>query len=376
MRFFLILTAIVAIGYFGISKAYEKFWLKDVDKRSLEITGNKPAPESKPVESKSIFSGGSLTSSINSSLDMTKAPQVLKASRIVNFQFRTLPTSDTLQGFSALGVVAVLDAGARQVFLHGPFDMVKEVGDLLEGSDIVPGGCSMRGWIVWVSDADRNGWEFTSELGINLADDFKAEISGTDVLLSAGVDEVSAAIKIMASDTKISVVQEPHVRLTDGIESRIESLEEVPIPETTLSNGIASESITYKRVGLELIVKPMFLPGNRVRLSVTQIGGLVGRTAEIKGAEIPVLQTQKVASDVELTIGQSLVLGGVRSTRTKKNKGWFSNTDELETGILYVVVALYHDAPRAVPVVAPEWGPAADALISDVDEGVLPPLED
>lgn len=369
MRFLLILVGVGTLIYFVGRKAVDTFWLKDVDKDVKAAF----VPKDKPKETKGVLEGGSIVSSINSSLNLGKDSDKPLIYRTINFRFRELPSAQTITALETFGVRAVLDPSARTLLLQGPFDVVNEIGNLLESSDKVPGTCAMRGWIVWVSDADREGWEFTSELGMSVEDNFRASF-GSDVLLSAGVDEISAALKIMASETRISVVQEPHIHLTDAVESRIESLEEVPIPETTLSNGLASESISYKRVGLELIVKPMFLPNDRVRLSVTQIGGLVGRTAEIKDSEIPVLQTQKVSSDVELAVGQSLVLGGVRSTRTKVSKGWFSNSDELETGILYVVVALYHDAPKAI-LVDLEWESQVDALIDNPGE-VLPPLKD
>jgi hypothetical protein len=92
----------------------------------------------------------------------------------------------------------------------------------------------------------------------------------------------------------------------------------------------------------------------------------VGRSVVVDGEDVPVFQTQKVSSQVELAVGQSLVLGGVRSTRTKRVKGLLSSRDEVETGTLYVCLATYEDAPRA-RAVEPDWVPDSP--------GVLPPVE-
>jgi len=383
MRFLLIIVGVCTIAYFAGKKAWNAFTMRDAKEASLATlnplkVSPPPAPSKQPASSEPL-AGGSIASSIKQSLDLTSPAQsnvhaMPSMSRVVHFQYRSLPSQETLTAFNSLGLTCILDAGARTAFLRGPFDVVQQVGDMLQASDLVPGFCSMRGWVVWVADADREGWEFTAALGQSLGNEWRVDVTGSDVLLSADVGQISAALSLLSTDSRITVVQEPHVRLTDGVESRIESLEELPIPETTLSNGIASESITYKKVGLELVVKPTFISSNRVRLNVVQIGGVVGRTVEIKGADIPVLQTQKVASDIELAVGQSLVLGGVRSVRTKHSKGWFSRADEIESGTLYVVVALYDDAPRAHAVDAPEWGAEMDGLIYETDK--LPWLTD
>jgi len=348
--------------------------MKDVKERATAPLAVRSS--SAPVLPTSENPGGSISSSIQKTLGAGLAPNPATkiesplSSRVVNFRYRTLPRLETFSAFQTLGLTVAVDVTARTLFLRGPFDLVKEVGDMLEDTDKMPGSCSMRGWVVWIADSDAQGWEFTAELSAALgldSDQWAASAGSGEVLLSAGVEQISGALRLISQDSRVTVVQEPHVRLTDLVESRIESLEELPIPETTLSNGIASESISYKRVGLELIVLPTFLPGNRVRLSVVQNGGVVGRTVEIKGAEIPVLQTQKVASDIELAIGQSLCLGGVRSSRTKKAKSWFARNSEIESGTLYVVVAVYHDEPKARVVTPPEWTAEMQAVIQDTD---------
>lgn len=359
MRFFIVLGALVAIGYFAFGKAFDAFSLKDAKKlapgASSGVTMAVPPPAA----------GGSVATSIaNSSVNMAPPmkPEMPTASRVVRFVHRRLPSAEFFTSYTQAGLQIVPDYASRSCFLRGPIDLVTDVADMLAKSDVLPGSCSLRGWVVWVADGQSDGWEFGAALGAIVDKGISLSITGSELVLDAGIGELASAIKILKDSSRVRVVQEPHVRLSDGVEARIESLEEVPIPETTLSNGVATQSINYKKVGLELVVLPAFLSSDRVRLTVSQVGGVVGRTVKIEESEIPVLQTQRVSSDIELAVGQSMVFGGVRSNRTKRSKGLLGDTLDEESGVLYVVLALYDDTPRA-RVVSPEWFPEADSMV-------------
>lgn len=351
-------------GWWGFGKVKDAYFMKDAKAAVAPAGFKNPLDLGKTAGAPARVEGGSIASSIHKSLDLSGGTSPVKptSSKIVHFKHRSLPGAEFNAGLSALGLVAVVDPVSRTVLIRGPFDAVEEIGRMLESADVVPGWCSVRGWVLWVSDSQADGWDLTAAIAEASGSVLEGALDSRGLVLDVSIDAVSAALEVIKSDSRVALLQEPHVRLLDSTESRIESLEEVPIRSTTVSQGLATASIEYKRVGLEMVLKPQFLTGDRVRLDVVQTGGLVGRSVVIDGADVPVLQTQRVAASVEMSIGQTVILGGVRSSRTRIAKGFLKDTTEIETGVLYVVLALYSDTPRA-RAVEPDWIPDVPAMV-------------
>lgn len=397
MRLILLLVLVAGGLYWLGQKAYDAFTLKGTAAEALKIAKipEPPAKQSAPAAPSSApssappFASGFLSSVASSlgpsSTSGASSPPVFPTvSRRLSFANRDLPTAETFQalasGSSAGAVTWSIDPVSRSVFLRGPLDVVSDFAEFLIASDQVPGECALRGWVVWVSDSDRAGWDFTAAFSSSLGPDaVKGSVSGGDLLFSATLGDVQAAVSLLRADEGLSFVQEPVMRLLHGRECRIESVEEVPIPSTTISNGLATSSIEYRRVGLEVVAVPSFLGRDRVRLSVTQSGGVVGRSVEVSGNSVPVLQTQKVSSTVEMGVGQTLLLGGVKTSRKVEKKGFLSSSTEFQVGMMYVILTLYSDTPKALPVGKYpdlEFGPLPEISISDDDPSLLPPIKD
>ena len=364
MRLLLIVGLIALGAWWGFGKVKDAIGMKDA-KQAIS-TASSSAPHQLSGFPQSVQDSSGSRSSVQ--------PDKPIVSRVVNFRFRNPPSQDYLTSLASFGVVAAYDSSARSVLVRGTFSAVTDVCDLLASGDIVPGSCSARGWVVWIADTDSTGYDFTAALTAITSDTWHGSLDSSGLVLNIGLGKLSAAFRALVSDSRIHLVQEPHLRLMDSVPSKVESVEEVPIRSTTVSNGLATTSIEFKRVGLSLEINPSFLARDRVRLTVAQTGGLVGRTVQIDGAEVPVLQTQNVSTSVELTIGQAVVLGGVRSTRLRNVKGFFKNTTETETGVLYVCLALYDDTPKA-GIVRPVWFDGIDQTdgIEGLDGMVLPP---
>jgi type II secretory pathway component GspD/PulD (secretin) len=349
MRLIIIVGLIGFAIWWAIGKIGDVASIDKAKERTAAIVEKATPAEKKPQAPGDGFARSA------SKVFASKKPDVPRVSRSVKFQFRDFPPSEFFASLSAFDVAAIPDPFTRSVMLRGESAAVDQVADLLMESDQLTQTCSARAWVLWLSESDAKAFDLVATLGMLTPGKLTASIDGAGLILSAPVGDVAAALDIIRNNAAVHLLQEPHLRLVHGSTATIESVEQVPVRQTTVSNGTATESIDYKRAGLEMSITPQFLARDMVRLDVVQVGGLVGRFVEIAGAQVPVLQTQKVATSCQLTIGQSVVLGGVRLTRTRKESGFLKSTTQLETGVLYVVLSIYDETPQARPVTVPGW---------------------
>jgi len=302
--------------------------------------------------------------------------------RVYRMQHRELPDASSLGVFQSMGLQVVLDVPSRVALFRGQADTVLSAVKLLESVDLVQDSCAVQTWAVFVDRTATRGFDLVSAL---------ATASGAPVLnvmeggftLNVGPEKIALALSLIADGSSVEVVQRPHVRLTHGATATIESIQEVPVPTTAVSQGISQTSIDYRKVGLQLSVTPHFLSRDRVRLGVSQTNGLLGQNVVIAGNNVPIISSQTVQTAVEMTVGQTVVLGGVSTQRTRQTKGILRNSVEVAEGALYVILSTYDETPKAVPVGAPPIE-SPDGIVplslpiepsNDwLDGNVLPPL--
>ncbi|MBB5349879.1 hypothetical protein HNR46_000100 [Haloferula luteola] len=357
MRFFLILIGLGLAGWYGWRSVKSALSFESA-KEVIQKVEDQTQPQKKPR--KPIENG--IASGIRQSLGTDKEQAPFYA-RTVRFENRPAPAVEMLSQLATVGVNAFADSVTRSIVLTGPGDRVEAIALALESGDWVPGSCGCQAFAVYVSRKAEKGFDLVAALSAVGGHKTTASIGGGDVVVTLGLDEVVAALQVIADGEAVDVIQRPHVRLLDGVPARVEAIEEVPVPSTVVSQGIAQTSIEFRKVGLQLTVEPVFLGGDRVRLSIRQENGLLGSPVEIEGNDIPVIQTQAVESGVELTVGQSVVLGGMRTYRKTLSRGLLRNVESVEEGALYVILSTFSDAPRATlpvpdasgPLEGPEW---------------------
>jgi hypothetical protein len=307
----------------------------------------------------------------------------LLVSKTYRFRHRDAPTQAEIgvqvQGSS--GTVQVLvDAPTRSVLVVGPLETVDIVYRYLESIDRMPGSCSVQTWAVYVDRTVEKGFDLVAALRAVTGSGITGEIGNGGVTLDVTAGEITTALTAIADGSVVEVIQRPHVRLLHGQPSKIESIQEVPVPSTAVSQGIAQTSIQYRKVGLQLNVLPTFFDSGSVRLAVEQTNGLIGQNVKIEGNDIPIIQSQTVGTTATLTVGQTIVLGGVSTYRERTVRGLLRNVKEVSEGSLYVILSTFHDEPRARPVEAPAMFDALEGLepLPDaeawIDGQLLPPL--
>jgi len=138
-------------------------------------------------------------------------------------------------------------------------------------------------------------------------------------LFVSGPGNLPIAASIQALETKgvVQVLSQPNVVAANGRQASFLAGGEFPYP---VSSGIAGQqtvSITFKEYGVRLNFLPTITPRGTIRLQVApEVSSLDFTNAvEISGFEIPAIDTRKVQTEVELSDGQSFVIGGLLDNR-------------------------------------------------------------
>jgi hypothetical protein len=375
MRLFLVLAVIGGIGFWCYRTATNGFDASAI-KGGMNFLQSKTASVVKPnVKGGPSSSSRAAGKPASDSLAVVGAPPdpVAKASRTYAFKFREPPAQNELVSMNSAGVSVLIDSVTRSALCVGTVEGVDIAMRHLAAIDQAPGSCSVRTWAVYVDRSQVKGWDLVAAINSLLSGGAASLVVGSGgLVLDADVGKISAALEIVCDGSVVEVIHRPHVQLQHAAVAKIESLQEVPVPSTTVSQGISQTSITYRKVGLQLDVTPYFYAGNRVRLAVVQTNGLIGQNVKIDGNDIPIIQSQTVSTSCELAVGQTVILGGVSTLRQKSVRGFLRNKTEVSEGALYVILSTYYDAPKAVKVGA---AALADPPALD-DVPLLPPMDD
>jgi len=345
MRILLIIVAICAGLFWGFGKLKELIYPSD---GGSSFTSYRPEKLASDAKEKEKTKGGLLPSLGVSGQGGRNSLETLHTSKVVILEHREVPPAEWVQQAQALGASCVVDPVNRSVLFKGPVEVIEILASALKAADVVPGSCGLQTFAVYVSREAVRGFDLKAALLAVAGGSSTATLGDGAISFDLGIDKVAAALEVIADGQTVEVIQRPHVRLLDRVPASVEATDEVPIPSTSVSQGISQTSVNYRKVGLQLTVNPVFLAGDRVRLNVMQSNGVIGSTVEIDGNEVPIIQTQNVSSALELSVGQSVLLGGVRTYRRETKRGLLRKVDSVQEGALYVVLCTYSDSPRAI----------------------------
>jgi hypothetical protein len=329
------------------------------------------APGGKHSQSPASASGAPAASPLYPPKD-AKAAEDWKVVSVVHFRNRQPPSGDMSSRFP--GVLVMADPDEWNMTLVGAEQWrVDAVAAALRASDVFAEECAARVWAVFVSETQLRGWDLAGALRAVLSGpELNVDAATGSVRLRADGNQIAAALDVICDGEKVENVQSPHLVLRHRTESVCSAQTELPVPTVTLSQGIATTSISYKNVGLETRIKTRFDEAGTVLLDVKQTTGQVGSITAIGGNDIPSIDSQTVSAAVSVQVGQGVVLGGVDAVRTRKTKGLFRNKTETVHGRWYVLISTAPLISRAVPV-----NLALDSTATDLptdDPSVLPAL--
>jgi len=125
---------------------------------------------------------------------------------------------------------------------------------------------------------------------------------------------VGATIQALESKGVVELLAEPNVMAVNGKEASFLAGGEYPYPVAQASSGgSAAITIQFKEYGIRLNFIPTITPRGSIRLQVApEVSALdFSNAVTISGFEVPAITSRKVKTEVELSDGQSFVVGGL-----------------------------------------------------------------
>ncbi len=125
---------------------------------------------------------------------------------------------------------------------------------------------------------------------------------------------IGADIHALINKNVVQLLAEPNLLATNGKEASFLAGGQFPYPVVSgTSGGTAAVSIEFKEYGIRLNFIPTITPRGTIRLQVAPEVSALDYTNEVQisGFEVPGLTTRKVNTEVELSDGQSFIIGGL-----------------------------------------------------------------
>jgi pilus assembly protein CpaC len=139
---------------------------------------------------------------------------------------------------------------------------------------------------------------------------------GNELNLFAFFPGLNLGATIQALETRgvVETLAEPNVMAVNGKEASFLAGGEYPYPVAQSSaSGSGAISIMFKEYGVRLNFIPTITPRGTIRLQVApEVSALDFTNAiQISGFDVPAITTRRVKTEVELSDGQSFVIGGL-----------------------------------------------------------------
>jgi general secretion pathway protein D len=185
--------------------------------------------------------------------------------------------------------------------------------------------------------------------------------SGFNYAILNGIGDVRALLNTFAENKRLSVLSTPRVLAKSGSEARIEVGTEVPIitnqgSTNTIQNAGTTgilQSIDYRKTGVLMTVTPVIHSGNRIDLAVRQeVSQALANTTP--GITSPLIQNRRVSTELTLSDGQTVVIGGLISeSRSADDTGVPYLKDVPGLGLLFRNQALSKDRTELLVFITP-----------------------
>lgn len=155
-------------------------------------------------------------------------------------------------------------------------------------------------------------------------------LSGLTVFGSIA-DSVDILARALGSTGRFQIISRPVVYTANGQGALISSGQEVPVPVNSLNSIVdtnninntgqsVSTQIDYKRVVLQLDVRPLINSDQEVTLEIKQRNDNVQSNIVVANNEVPVIATQTLNTTVTVPNRNTIVLGGLITQQDERNQ--------------------------------------------------------
>jgi pilus assembly protein CpaC len=126
--------------------------------------------------------------------------------------------------------------------------------------------------------------------------------------------QLSTTLKLLETESKAQILSNPKVITKSGTQANFTVGGEIPVPYSN-NQGVGAE---FKKYGVILNVLPVVLTEKKdavdVQIQLEVSNPNYSQTVTVSGTTIPSMVTRQVQTEVELKSGETLVIGGLKSS--------------------------------------------------------------
>lgn len=122
-------------------------------------------------------------------------------------------------------------------------------------------------------------------------------------------NNVWALIRYLETKNRARLLSSPNLVIRRGADGNINTGEKVPIETQTMNGSVTSNSVRYENVGVKLIVRPIMIAGERIRLRINPEVSNVSRYDVTSKA--PYISLRSATTELEAVSGEMIVIGGL-----------------------------------------------------------------
>ena len=128
------------------------------------------------------------------------------------------------------------------------------------------------------------------------------------------------SLKLLETEGKAQLLSNPKVITKSGTQANFTVGGEIPVPYSN-NQGIGAE---FKKYGVILVVLPVVLTEKKdtvdVQIQLEVSNPNYSQTVSVSGTTIPSMITRQIQTEVELKSGETLVIGGLKSSSRDVSK--------------------------------------------------------
>lgn len=118
---------------------------------------------------------------------------------------------------------------------------------------------------------------------------------------------------------EVKTISSPKITTLDSIKAFIKQGSEIPYTVTETSGGTVTKTVTFKEAVLQLEVKPIITPDERISLEVKAKNDSPDYTTmTAKGLDNPPINKSEVSSTLVIKDGDTVIVGGIRYNNDTK----------------------------------------------------------
>ncbi|MFC1782154.1 secretin N-terminal domain-containing protein [Planctomycetota bacterium] len=140
-----------------------------------------------------------------------------------------------------------------------------------------------------------------------------------NVSTTPGNWNIEGLMDFVEKHDNVSILANPKILVLNNNEATIDSVEEIPYQEKTSANlGGDYVSTSFKDAGIKLKVTPQVTSDGHIIIHAVPEQSAQTGTFTVEGGEIPVIETRKADTTLQVKDGQTIVIAGLRQKQPSK----------------------------------------------------------